>query len=219
MPKRLDWSTVATGVFLLCAVAMTANSTRTMYERSKRPATAPWDSVSQWQQYAARGHRIGRRDAATTIVVFGDYQCPACKTLEQRLRAFRSGRESDVAVVFRHFPLPFHRYARDAALAAECAARQDRFAPYHEQLYDKAAALGQVSWVSIAATAGVPDTGAFTRCLKDSSVVATVNVDIADGTRLGVSATPTLLVDGEEYVGVPWDLSDIIAHHVARARR
>jgi protein-disulfide isomerase len=42
---------------------------------------------------------------------------------------------TEVAVVFHHFPLNGHRFARAAALAGDCAAAQGRFAEMKEQLF------------------------------------------------------------------------------------
>jgi hypothetical protein len=40
--------------------------------------------VDDWQDYVAGGDRIGPDDAAATVVVFGDYECPFCRRRSQQ---------------------------------------------------------------------------------------------------------------------------------------
>lgn len=153
--------------------------------------------------YANTGGRIGPKDASVTIVVFSDYQCPGCLALESHLKPVREKYSDDVAVVIRHFPLEGHVFARPAARGAVCADRQERFAAYHEALFarDEEAPILR-SLLGYAAQAGVPDTAAFRECLGLPDTDIAVENDIRAGRRLGVSGTPTFLVNDEMHVGV-----------------
>lgn len=54
-----------------------------------------------------------------TIEIFGDFQCPDTKaTWEGWLRPFRQAHSDAVSIVFRPFPLPYHKNGFDAAQAA-----------------------------------------------------------------------------------------------------
>jgi protein-disulfide isomerase len=57
----------------------------------------------------------GPRTAPVTIQVFSDFQCPFCSravpTMERVLQTYGSR----VRLIFRHYPLPFHPWAQEAA--------------------------------------------------------------------------------------------------------
>ena len=119
-----------------------------------RPETPPGEAtVTNWQRYADGGHRLGPETAAVTIIEFGDYQCPFCRASEPHLKAIRAKYGNDVALVYRHFPLPGHGSAFPAARGAECAGQQDRFWEFHELLYSTE------SWIGDASEATFSDAG------------------------------------------------------------
>ena len=193
---------------------MTGNSLYTTYRRAKPSEHKPWKTVSDWRNYATGGHRIGSADAPISLVVFSDYQCPVCLIIDRRLRPLEAQYPSDLSVVVRQFPLTEHEAARPAAIAAECAAAQGRFLEYHQRLFDEQQLLDSGPWLSIAEAAGVPDTAAFARCLREPRAAAVTDAEIADGKRLGVFATPTVLLADTAYVGIPPDLEERIQHQV-----
>ena len=71
-----------------------------------------------------------------SIVVYADFQCPACATENQTiLQAWPSIRDS-AQLVFRHFPVTnTHRHAWTASLYAEAAGKQNRFWEMHDYLF------------------------------------------------------------------------------------
>jgi thiol-disulfide isomerase/thioredoxin len=69
----------------------------------------------------------GPRDAAVTVVLFSDFQCPFCSRVEPTLAQLEKEYPGKVRVVWKNFPLPFHESARGAALAALAAGEQGRF--------------------------------------------------------------------------------------------
>lgn len=210
---------IATYALAVCAVVLTGNTVLTNYRSSHPESTKPLTTIDEWQTFAADGHSSGAARPTVTVVVFSDYQCPVCLRMDRELRRLSKEHPADLRVVWRHFPLTGHPYARPAAIAAECAGLQHRFAQYHEDLFDHASQLGKLPWANLAVNSGLPDTVAFNRCVRDSSVVSVVDRDIAAGNELGVFGTPTVLVDNEEYVGVPWDFSAIVERHInARVR-
>lgn len=204
---------------VLVAVALTASTSFNAYKRWRQPATEPWDTVvTDWRSYAVGGHRIGPASAPVTLVLFSDYECPVCTRIDRELRALRDDNPSSLGIVVRHFPLQFHSNARAAAVAAECAADQNRFVAYHEGLFDHPEMLSRKQWVLLAARANVPDTTAFGRCLREQRASLAVDADVAAGKRLGVFGTPTVLLEEEEYVGIPRDFRAIVERHIKQAR-
>src|SRR5262249_44354520 len=74
------------------------------------------------------------KTAPIEIVEYGDFQCPYCATVEPTLSRVLHANQGRVRLTFRHFPLDFHRQARPAALAAECAREQGAFWEMHDQI-------------------------------------------------------------------------------------
>lgn len=189
-------------VLAFCAIVVTGLVVRREFasgaqlHEERRPVR-----VRDWQGYAAAGHRAGPAKATVTVVEFSDYQCPFCRELFSTLDAVRKEHSGEVAVIHRHYPLPGHAQARPAAVAAECAAEQQRFDEMQAALYSHQDSLGKVAWSTVAVRAGVRDSTAFAACMASGRYDSALARDIRDGDRLGVRATPTLLVNDRKMEG------------------
>lgn len=87
----------------------------------KRPASVELPAI------AKGGLLFGDKEAATTIVMFTDIECPFCQRFHQMTypdlkKDFIDTKK--VRFVIRHFPLSFHRDALNAAKAVVCARSQ-----------------------------------------------------------------------------------------------
>ena len=150
------------------------------------------------------GLRIGSERAPFVVVEFADFQCPACSVVVATVDSLRRQYGDSLALVFRHLPLEnLHLQARNAAIAAECAATQGRFDEMYHTLYRRQAALGHVPWRQFAREAKVPDLNAFDSCLVDSSPDRRIQRDLALAESLHLSATPSFVVGGVLMRGVP----------------
>jgi protein-disulfide isomerase len=143
------------------------------------------------------------------VVEFSDFQCPYCgiyarDTYAKLRREFVD--TGKIQYVFRHFPLEaLHPLAFKAAEASECALQQGHFWPMHDRLFASQAALADSDLRRHARELGLQD-DLFSQCL-DSDVSTRVRQDIAEGRRLGVSATPTLLIGSVRPDGRTIDVS------------
>lgn len=138
---------------------------------------------------------MGPPAAPVTVVVFSDFQCPFCAVLMKRLRTLRDRYPREIAVVYRHFPLPVHSYAVAAVRASECAAAQGRFEQFHDALFAAQDSIGVVPWDGFATTAGITDLPAFQACNARTDPIPALARDTLAGKRLDVTATPTFLVN------------------------
>jgi len=193
---------LSTTLLVICAVIVTGLLVR----RELQPSDAASRAVEavhvpEWQAYAAAGARMGPADAPVTIVVFSDFQCPACRVLAERLQTVRADRGSDVAVVYRHHPLRTHPHARMAARASECAGRQGRFEAMHDALFQAQSFIGTRAWDDIAKEASVGNLDEFGRCMKDAEMDSLLARDAAPAKELGIDATPTFLINDTRLVG------------------
>lgn len=188
---------VAVGVLAVCAVLMTAALVRREIRAERADRAPPAVTIPDYRAFAVGRVLGGPNDAPVTIVTFSDFQCPICARVASTLSAILAAYPDRVRVVYRHWTLDrIHPYAREAAIAAECAAEQGRFARFHDHVYARQDSLGPIPWVRLAVASGVPDTVAFNRCLVSVAPEARLERDRRDGVRLGVEGTPTMLVNG-----------------------
>jgi protein-disulfide isomerase len=148
----------------------------------------------------ARGFVAGTPDAAFQVVVFGDYQCEPCAGVQHKLKLLLHEYPGLPGVRYRHFPIAaLHPHAFDAARTAECAGTQGRFPQYHDQLFAGQKTIGPASWGSFAVAARVPDMGDFRSCIARRVTENDVELDAGLGRSLGLTATPTILINGRKF--------------------
>lgn len=148
-------------------------------------------------------HVLGERDAPVTVVEYGDYECPYCAGAAPILRELVSTSQGRVRLVFRNFPLfEVHPHALTAALAAESTAAsggESVFWAMHAKLFAHQARLSGPDLRLYAEAVGAdPDLAVGDAAQQFAPIV---QADYASGLEAGVSATPTLFVDGVPYDG------------------
>ncbi len=148
-----------------------------------------------WEEYARVGHRFGPDDAAITIILFSDYDCPACRRLHASLKEALARFPDDIRVVYRHYPLHQHRFAYGAARAAECAAAQGHFLEFHDRLFMENDWLGG-ALSRFAVESGIEDLIEFERCLAESDPHPAVEADREAGNQLELYGTPAIIFNG-----------------------
>lgn len=155
----------------------------------------------------APAYRVkGPADAKIVIVEFSDFECPACRYAEPILRGLLKLHEGKVRFVFKNFPLErMHRWARPAALAAECAGRQGKYWELHGKLYDEqekwAHATDALKNWEVYAKEFKLNVPAWKACLQDPAVNAVVSQDVQDGLDAWVGSTPTFFINGRRFAG------------------
>ncbi len=157
-------------------------------------------------------HVEGPADAVLTIHEFVDFRCPQCARARDTLLKFQRANPNDVRVVFRHYPLDqqcntsmkgqVHPGACGASMAAECAAEQGKFWEYADLLFAEQTKFKRTDFDAHARTARL-DFEQFCACMDDGRTEALVKNDIDEALRLGVEATPTLVVNGRLIRGLP----------------
>lgn len=164
--------------------------------------------VSGWETLVQRSRAVGPVGARMQLVEFVDYECGFCRGFEQTRATLEQENPGDIAISFVHLPIQGHRFARLAAIVAECARDDGRFAEMHTTLFRNQDSLGLKPWAELAHQSGVTDTARFRQCLTSDSVSKRVDADLDVARRLTIRATPTLLVNGWK-LSVPPDLSDL----------
>ncbi len=181
---------------------------------SSAPIVAPKFNP-QWRSLLPAARLVaGVANSPAQVIEFGDYECPFCRQFAASFRAASSKYGNRVALWFIDFPLDIHRFAKPAAQASECAARQGAFGPMERVLFAKQDSFGLKPWGSYAHEAGVEDSARFASCMRDSASLARVEAGQAAGSRIGVTATPTILINGWRYSEPPTDSLNTILRRV-----
>jgi len=159
---------------------------------------------------SSRNPTWGSRTAPVTIVEFADFQCPFCSLAEPTMARIRATYGPDkVRLVWKNLPLPFHENARPAAEAAMgvfALAGADAFWKFHDAAFQGQRALGDAKYEAWARDAGVKDMGAWRAGVVAHTWAPAVDADLQDAQNLGVSGTPTFLVNGVPVIGAqPFD--------------
>ena len=97
---------------------------------------------------------------ARLIVEYGDYECPYSRQAYRAIELVDAQLSEGVRFAFRHFPLTeIHPHALAASLAAEAAARQDRFWEMHEMLFHRQHALTDATCAAMRSSSGSTSRG------------------------------------------------------------
>ncbi len=149
----------------------------------------------------------GPLNAPITIYEFSDFQCPYCARASNVIVELLNKYPKEIRFVYMHFPLDMHDWARPAAIAADCAARQseDAFWVLHDNFFASQSSISSESllqqsrpWLE---EAGI-DLDAWQICATDETSAAhqgvSLHVDISSATaeRFGFTGTPAFFVNG-----------------------
>lgn len=148
----------------------------------------------------------GNAGSAVRAVIYEDLQCSDCANFRVMLdRQILPKYGSKVAFEHRDFPLPKHKWARPASVAAlylqtvkpELSVEWRRYAMSHQSEITPENFQAQLSaWAS---DHGV-DTAKLLAALDDKALNAEVEDGYQDAVARGISHTPTVLVNGEPFI-------------------
>ena len=147
----------------------------------------------------------GDPNAPIKIVEFIDFPCEPCALGAEYLNAFMEEHPGTVRLEVRYYPLVMHQHAMVSARYAECAARQDKFWPFHNSLFQR-----QKQWVNLKNISGIfnllakeanLDLKKLKVCLRDQAVDAVIKNNKREGKSIEVMATPTFFVNEQKIIG------------------
>ncbi len=138
---------------------------------------------------------LGNADAPVTIVQYAEYQCPYCGTAAETVRDLRERYPDEVRVVYKDFPLNFHKRAVPAAVAAHCAGEQGKYWELGEIMLQHQKELEDNQLEQYATEVGL-DIPSWKECTTSGKWEPIVMADLEAGQEVGVQATPTFFVNG-----------------------
>lgn len=155
------------------------------------------ERASKPQEFDLGGRPVrGPADAPVKIVEFSDFECPHCSRVRPAIYAVLKAFPKSVAVVFKNYPLPFHKHAANAAAAGLIAHKRGKFWAMHDKMFDGQSDLSQARLERFLGELGI-DIGSVTEA-EWSAAKSMVIADVEEGNKAGVQATPTLYLDGIE---------------------
>ena len=179
---------------------------------SETPATSPTTApqtagpVFTYGRAGAEPMHV-RGDASAPVILeeFGDFECLPCSKLFPALEKLEREYDKRLVVVFRQHPLTkMHKYALDAARAAEAAGLQGKFWEMHDTLYRNRAtwvpAVYVRPYLNEYAAALQLDVDRFKADMDGPAVARRIIADQERGDSLAVDRTPVVFVNGEKAI-------------------
>jgi len=150
---------------------------------------------------------LGDEDAPVTMVEYSDFQCPYCGQFAREVEpelAEQYVQSGTLKIQWRDFPY-LGQESVNAALAAREAQEQGRFWEYHEALFGNqdsanSGSFSDASLKNLAEEAGV-DPEKVEESLAASEHEAAISRDFERGQQMGITGTPTFIVNGRTIVG------------------
>lgn len=176
---------------------------------------------------AADGPSQGPKDAALTIVEFGDLECPACKAAQPNITKLMQ-EEPKVRLVFVNFPLTqIHKWALKAAEYVDCMGRanNDAAMKFIATVYEHQGEINEQN-VDLMLKGYVKDAGgdpdAIAACAAKPETAKRIADAQALGEKVNITSTPTFFVGGRRIVGfsnnVPYDaVKSMVDYEIANA--
>ncbi|MFF4267343.1 DsbA family protein [Streptomyces virginiae] len=149
---------------------------------------------------------VGRADAPVVLIEYSDFKCGYCgkfaRDTEPEL-VKKYVQDGTLRIEWRNFPI-FGAESEAAAKAAWAAGQQDRFDAFHAAAYaggSKEKGFAEPRLVELAQEAGVPDLERFKADMAGEQAAAALRKDQEEGYRIGVTSTPSFLLNGRPIAG------------------
>lgn len=157
---------------------------------------APSQNEIEVKPVSSEDHVLGSRSAKLFVVEFSDTECPFCKSFHYTMKEVLNSYGTDVAWVFRHFPIPqLHARAMKEAEATECAAElggNPAFWNYLDQIFERTNSndsLDPAELPRIAGDIGL-DVTTFNTCLNSGRHNEKITQQMEEAVKAGARGTP-----------------------------
>ncbi len=154
----------------------------------------------------------GPKDAKVTLIEYADFQCPACRYYHPVVNQLYDTYKNKVRFVYRFFPLAnLHQHAMVSAEAAYAASLQGKFWEMGDLLFNNqdewaTASNYQQLFDRYAKQLGL-DVARFDADMAAPSTLDAINASEDTGIKIGVTGTPTFIINGQQIVNNPQDFA------------
>ena len=142
----------------------------------------------------------GNKDVPVTIVEFSDFQCPYCSRIQPTLRQVLKAYPKEVNLVFKHYPLSFHKQARNAVKAALAAEEQGKFWEMHDVIFENFSTLSEDKFEEFAVQLAL-NVEKFKEDYGSTKYDKIIQQDTSLARSVGITGTPTLFLNGKRMRG------------------
>lgn len=158
----------------------------------------------------------GAKDGDVTLVEFFDYNCPYCRVSHPDVQRLLKD-DPKLRVVYRDFPV-LGPASDEAALASLSAARQGRYAAFHDRSFEEPGRPNHERTISLIRAAGLNEI-ATARDMNSAALKAELKRNLELGRALGLTGTPSYVIGNRVLSGaVGYDeLKKAVAAARARA--
>lgn len=143
----------------------------------------------------------GSDDAPVTIVEYSDFQCQFCQNQEKIISQILSEFKDKVRFIWKDYPENnINSISFQAAIAARCADKQDKFWPYHDLLFKKRGNLNNDTFIEIAKKLDL-DSRDFKKCMESEEAASFIYNNIKEANALDINGVPFIYVNKQEMIG------------------
>ncbi len=153
---------------------------------------------------ASVDHVLGHPGTEITLVEYGSYACPHCRSANEPIAALRDHFGERLCYVFRHRPLTGSDLARRAAELAERARDEEHFWEAHIELMTRSDILNENDLTAVAGELGLARENPEEAEAAARRARERVDADEKSARASGVVFTPSFFINGRRYDG-PWD--------------
>lgn len=168
---------------------------------------------TRYEDGLAKGDILGSAAAPVVIELYSDFQCPACRlfvtTQLQRLtdEFVRPGIVRIEARDIAFLGKGSFDESLELAVGAACAAEQDRYWQFHDLVFWNQGRENRgdhsTHFIGNVAERAAVDRTAWDTCVGNDAARQAVRATTSQAFAIGVSSTPTLIVNGVALAGVP----------------
>ena len=153
---------------------------------------------------------IGAANPEIEIVEFTDYQCFQCNKMHFYLRQMMVNHPGKIKLIHRHFPMdheinpivkePLHHGSGKMAMLTIYAASQNKFWQMSDLLFSIARVTPKIRIKELADQTGLKYE-ALLKAINSRKIRLKLQEDILDGLKLGVTGTPSFVINNKVYHG------------------
>ncbi|SEN39109.1 DsbA family protein [Lihuaxuella thermophila] len=156
---------------------------------------------------SSSGTVVGSAQAELTLIIFTDYGCGACRILHQTLKEVEEEKQyvktGKIKIVYKQ--VPNHPNAKEAAMAAFAADRQNTFEQMNDLLFQKQAEWSRANpaiFQQYASTLGL-DTNKFKKDFDSDEFVEELDQMQKEFERIQFMATPIVIIGDQQINAAP----------------
>lgn len=163
---------------------------------------------------------IGSEDAFVTIVEYSDFQCSYCRNQEKTINQILNEFKDKIRFIWKDYPENnINSSSFQAAIAARCADKQNKFWPYHDLLFENNTNLNKGVFIELAEKLNL-NTKNFKKCLESEEAASFIYNNIKEANALDINGVPFIYINKQEIIGETnfEELKDIIEKEIKKIK-